>query len=218
MTKAFREAVKDFRHLLNRHYNRESALSFVGDKHQLSREERMILYRGVYDTQSIKRHRSKLIPTAAISGKTITIDGYNVLITVESLLSDKQLVLCDDGFVRDVSAVHGKHRPTKRTVNALTIILSPLSKHKPAEALFFYDSQVSKSGELAALTRTLIKKSELNGDAQAVKQADVATLKLSIIVASSDAVIIEKATKVVDLAGEIARIVAPNKLLKLTEI
>jgi len=218
LRKALREAVKDLRHLLNRNYNRESTLKFVGDKHQLSREERLTLYRGVYDAQSVKRHQSKLIPTTAISGKTLAVDGYNILITVESLLSDKPLVLCDDGFIRDISAVHGKHKPTKKTVNALTIILNFLNKNKARKTLFFYDAQVSKSGELAALTRSLIKKSGLDGDAQAVKQADLATLKSSNIVASSDAVIIEKAKRVVDLAGEIAKIIAPNQLLKLTEI
>lgn len=218
MRKEFSGAVKDFRYLLSRNYNRESALAFIGDKHQLSKEERLTLYRGVYAPQSAEKHRRKLLSIDAVRGKSLAVDGYNVLITIETMLSDKPLVLCDDHFIRDVSAVHGKHKPTGKTRNALRIILKFLNKFKPMKVCFSYDAQVSRSGELATLTRTLMEKVGLKGSARAVKQADVYALKSGDIITSSDAVIIEKAKKVVDLAGEIVKVVAPKKLLKLTEI
>jgi hypothetical protein len=218
LRKKFSEAVKDFRYLLSRGYNREGALAFVGDRCQLTREERLTLYRGVYAPRSADKHRKKLLPIDAIRGKRLAVDGYNVLITVETMLSDKPLVLCDDYFIRDVSAVHGKHKPTRKTRNALNIILKFLNKCKPMNVCFSYDAQVSRSGELAALTRTLMGKVEVKGSARAVKQADIYAVKSGDIIASSDAVIIEKAKKVVDLAGEIVRVVVPNKLLRLTEI
>lgn len=218
LRKEFSEAVKDFRYLLRRDYNREGALAFVCDRRQLSKEERLTLYRGVYNHLSADKHRGKLLSIDVVRGKSLAVDGYNVLITVETMLSDKPLVLCDDHFIRDVSAVHGKHKPTEKTRNALRIILKFLNQFKPVKVCFYYDVQVSRSGELAALTRTLIRKVGLKGSAGAVKQADVSTLKSGDITASSDAVIIEKSQKVVDLAGEIVKVVAPKKLLRLTEI
>lgn len=218
LRKELSEAVKDFRYLLSRNYNREGALAFVGDRHQLSKTERLTLYRGVYDPRSADKHRRRLLSIDAVRGKSLAVDGYNVLITVETMLSDKPIVLCDDHFIRDVSAVHGKHKPTRKTRNALNIILKFLNKCKPMKVCFSYDAQISRSGELAALTRTLMGKVGVKGSARAVKQADIYTLKSGDIIASSDAVIIEKAKKVVDLAGEIVKVVTPNKLLRLTEI
>lgn len=215
MRKELIEAAKDFRYLLSRNYNREGALAFVGDKYQLNKNERLKLYRCVYDLQTAEQHRKKLLPIKVIKGKTLTIDGYNVLITIETRLSNKPLLDCDDGFVRDVSAVHGKHKPTLRTEKALKLILKTIRKNKPEKINFFYDSQISRSGELAALTRQLIKRAKLKGSAEAIKNPDTYVIKFGEIIASSDTVIIEKARKIVDLAGETIKKKASSKIQKI---
>ncbi|MDO8635402.1 MAG: DUF5616 domain-containing protein [Dehalococcoidia bacterium] len=40
-----------------------------------------------------------------MKGKRLAIDGYNVLVTVESALQGKPVVMCDDGFVPGCVAV-----------------------------------------------------------------------------------------------------------------
>ncbi len=205
MNKGLQEAAKDFRYLLSRNYKRESALAFVGDKYQLNKNQRLTLYRCIYDPKTAKQHRKKLLPIKGIKGKTLEIDGYNVLITIETMLSTKKLIECDDGFIRDVSEVHGKHKPTLGTEKALKLVLKTIKESKPKKINFFYDSEISRSGELAALTRQLIKNAKLEGNAEAIKNPDTYLIKSNGIIASSDAVIIEKAKKIVDLGGEIVR-------------
>lgn len=199
------EAAKDLRYLLSRGYNRESSLKFVSDKYQLLKTEKMMLYRGVYDHEKAENHKAKLIEFEKVKDKEIVIDGYNVIITLESGLKGKTLIECDDGFIRDVSAIHGKHRITEFTLKAIELIAEKLKEIKPKNAIFVLDSQVSKSGELASLIRKKLIEFEINGTAYTAKKADVFSLSFKSIIASSDAVIIEKAYKIVDLAGKILK-------------
>jgi len=203
-TKVF-EAAKDLRYLLERGYHRESALRLIVDKYQLSTKQRLLLYRAVYDAPTAAKHKEKIVTAERVNDCKLAIDGYNVLITVESGLAGGLLVLCDDGFIRDISAVHGKHRITSMTEKALSIILKAVQELKPAKTNFFFDAQVSKSGELASHIRRTLKGSGLSGSAYAVGRADVSTLDFGDIIATSDSVLISKAGAVFDLAGEILK-------------
>ena len=87
MDKDIGDAVHDLRFLLSRGYNRKTSISIVGDKYQLGKTERQILYRAVYDEETAERHKEKKASVAKVKGKRLGIDGYNVVITVESMLS-----------------------------------------------------------------------------------------------------------------------------------
>jgi len=199
------EAARDLRYLLERGYHRESALKLIVDKYQLSTKQKLLLYRAVYDSSTAAKHKEKIVTADRIIDSNLAVDGYNVMITVESGLRGGLLVLCDDGFVRDISAVHGKYRITSMTEKALSIIVKAVQELKPAKINFFFDAQVSKSGELASHVRRILKGSGLTGDACAVERADVSTLDFGEIVATSDSVLISKAGAVFDLAGEILK-------------
>jgi len=211
------EAAKDLRHLLNRGYNREGAVSFVGDRYQLNREERFLLYRAIYDNENAENHRKKILPTKAINGKKLAVDGYNVLITVESLIKGLTLVCSDDGLIRDISGVFRGYQITDVTYQAANLILKEIQKHHPASVHFFFDEPISKSGELANYFRQELKKHDLEGDAETVKMADKATIMTGEITASSDCVVIDHAPSIVDLAGEIAKKRCPEKILLLVK-
>ena len=88
-----------------------------------------------------------------ISGKHLAVDGYNVLITVESILHKKTIIDCDDGILRDVSGVFGRHMITSVTYESIDLILSQIAHYPPRLTQFFYDSQVSKSGEICIMIK-----------------------------------------------------------------
>ena len=211
-------AIDDLRYLLSRGYGRGNSVKIVGDRYLLDQTSRLILYRAVYDGETARMHRLKLVESEAVSGRRLSIDGYNVLITVESMLRKKPLILCDDGFIRDVSGIHGKHKPTSYTEHALLLVMGLLASIHPSETHFFYDSQVSRSGELAALTRTLLTRFELEGNAKTAKQADNDTLRYGDILSSSDTVLIERGKELFDLAAEVARRNSPNQILSLPQL
>ncbi|MHA1578938.1 MAG: DUF434 domain-containing protein [Candidatus Freyarchaeota archaeon] len=199
------EAAEDLRYLLNRNYNRDQALTFVGDHYRLHKEERFILYRAIYSQKEVRERKEKIISFEELQGKTLTIDAYNVIIVLETMLKGKELIESDDSFVRDISGVFGKHKITKTTHQAISLIMQTLKQNTPKKTLIFFDSPVSKSGELAAITRRKMEEHGINGTAQVVKQADNAVLRRGEVAATSDSVILQKAKKTFDLAGYIVR-------------
>lgn len=204
MVDPFREIVEDVRYLLNREYPRERVVNFVGDRYSLSVNDRNLLRRAVYSQSEIETTKKRLVPIEAINGMFLTVDGYCVLITVESALANRPIFLCDDGVVRDISGVFGKYKQTKKTDEVLELFLKTIKVFSPKKIHIYYDSPVSKSGELAAKTRTMLEKYGLRGEAKAVKSPDFEVLK-GEIVATSDFPVIKKAKKVVDIAGFIAK-------------
>jgi hypothetical protein len=199
------EAAEDLRYLLNRNYNRNQALNFVGDRYKLNREERFVLYRAIYSQTEIKERKEKVITFKELADKTLTIDAYNVIIVLETMLEGKNLIDSDDSFVRDISGVFGKHKITKKTHQAIDLIMQTLKQNPPKETLIFFDSPVSRSGELAAITRQKMEKYRIKGTAQVAKQADNAVLRKGQVAATSDSVILQKAKKTIDIAGYIVR-------------
>src|SRR5512136_3117125 len=162
-------AAEDFRYLLNRRYPRKAALELVGNRYQLTFDQRHLLHRGVFAETEAESRRQKRCSPREIRGHDLAIDGYNVLITVEAGLSGRQLVLADDGFTRDISGLSGNFRQTETTARALTLIFIELKRAKPKKILFLFDSPISKSGALAEEVRKRLNEARLAGDALAVK-------------------------------------------------
>ncbi len=211
-------AIDDFRYLLSRGYKRERAIEIVGDRYLLDQNNRLILYRAVYDDETADSHRQKMVTPEAVLEEKLSVDGYNVLITVESMLRKKPLILCDDGFVRDISGIHGKHRLSSYSEHALSLIMRLLTELQPSEVRFHYDQQVSRSGELAALTRSLLDRFTLDGNAETARQADNAALGFGTVLATSDTVLIERGKRLFDLAAEVARRSSPTQILPLRQL
>lgn len=197
-------ATSDLKFLLNKNYNKKAALDFVGNHYLLDKEERNYLQRKVYSTEASKGRKSKIIPLSKIKGKTLFIDGYNVLITVESICSsDGSIVVCDDGVLRDVNAVFGKYRCKEDTVNALNSVLALVKIYKPRDVQVFFDSQVSRSGELAKVTEDIMEKQGIQGSAHTAPNVDYQLITLSKesdgVVATSDSVIMDKVDNILDI-------------------
>ncbi|KAF5084025.1 DUF434 domain-containing protein [Methanobacterium aggregans] len=204
------EAVHDLRYLLDRGYRKKGALKFVSDRYLLNIHERNYLARKVFSREVSLLRRKKIIDISRVKDETVFVDGYNVLITVESICTGyPSLVSCDDGFLRDVNAVFGKYRINDTTKTALTQIILLLKCYKPYFVKFLYDSPVSQSGELSKLTRNILKANNVSGDAVTSKNVDSELVTLSEdtggIVATSDSAVIDKIQRVVDIPCEILR-------------
>ena len=197
-------AVRDLRYLLNQGYPRESAVNFVSNHYRFPLDKRHLLARCVFSRREVIKHRKKIVGAREVSGKRLGVDGYNVLITVESILGKEQVVRCDDGLIRDLRALFGKYRMGPRTPRALAEVLWSIAQAKPERVDFLYDKQVSRSGELAALTRGQLKRFGIRGDARTLTEVD-REIRGFDVVASSDRGIIGRAKAVWDIPGEILR-------------
>lgn len=196
---SIKKAQVELRFLLNRGYRKKVALEFVANHHQLTRSQRNILVRTVFSKEDIKSHKKTKTSIEEIKKRKLGIDGYNVLITIESIIDDKHLK-CDDGFIRDIKASFGNYEINDKTKEALKLIKKLFNKHEPNNVTFLYDKPVSKSGELAGLTRHILK--NFNTDAKTVKNVDL-KLREYEVVASSDRGVIEHSEKVIDLPKSI---------------
>jgi len=194
-----REARKDLKFLLNRGYRKSSALKLVGDRYQLNKAERSILFRSVLSDKEAVIIRSKRIDAEKLRGREVLIDGFNVLNTVEAMLRGETLILCDDGVLRDFSEVHSKYKLSGLTERALTEVLSFLKKLEVARAELLYESQISRSGEIAGLTRRMMKAFGIEGDARTIRTVDSILSRSQKIVATSDSAILLKCKHFIDI-------------------
>ena len=199
------QAAEDFRHLLNRKYPRKASLELVGNRYDLTFDERHLLHRGVFSDADSEARRKKIISIKEVQDKDLAVDGHNVLITVEAGLSGRPLILADDGFIRDISGLSGSFKKTEVTEKAIRLIVTFLKKWKPRHTLFLFDAPISKSGILAQELRTLLKKENLPGDALAMKVPEHTLIGFQGVIATSDTAIIDRSKRVIDLAGDIIR-------------
>jgi hypothetical protein len=203
--KELQEAADDFRYLLNRGYPRKATLQLVGNRYQLSSDERHLLHRGVFSRADSESRRKKKIPLKGTRGKDLAIDGYNVIITIEAGLEGRPLVLGDDGFIRDISGLSGSFKKTEKTEEVLCLILETIKKIKPRKTLILFDAPISMSGSLAQGVRSRFRKEGIPGDAQAVKVPEKIIIGFKGVIATSDTATIDQSERVVDLAGDILK-------------
>lgn len=200
MPDALREAGGDLRYLLSRGYKRSSAVRFVADRYNLSGRERLALYRCVYPKEAAETHFRKLVPAEDLRGAVISIDGFNVLRTVHAAMHGRPLYLCDDGFVRDIST--GLRKPTfEDLLRCLGLVIPCICDLKPRFAVFVYDRPVSRSGELSKKTLELMGARGVPGTSKTSMRSDSEILSCGEVVATSDSVVIERASKSFDLGG-----------------
>jgi hypothetical protein len=207
--------VNDLRYLLDQGYPRDSAVDFVSNHYRLPLHERHLIARCVFSKQEVVEHRQKIVRAGKVRGKSLGIDGYNVVITLESILTGKQVVCCDDGFVRDLRAIFGKYKASSATKRAIEEVLKAVAKARPSKVAVFFDKQVSRSGELAGNVRHGLRELGLKGDSRAVGGVDF-RLRGFDVVASSDRAVINWAKAVWDIPAELLRRKKAN-VLDLTE-
>ncbi|MDI9644651.1 MAG: DUF434 domain-containing protein [Candidatus Verstraetearchaeota archaeon] len=197
-----RDPAEDLRYLLARGYQRSSAVRFVGDRYNLAKQERLYLYRCVYPESTASLHSKKCVPPDCVKGTSVSIDGFNVLRTVNGALRGAPVFVCDDGFVRDISV--GLKRPSvEELIESLEIVTSVVAELRPAGVTFVYDRPVSRSGMISKRTGEMMGEKGIRGSSLTSLHPDTEVLSLGEVVATSDSVVIQRAKLVFDLAGYI---------------
>jgi len=191
------------RYLADRGYPLGSAVRFVSDHHRLPEEKRFVLARVVVPREAARSRRGKVLPLEELRSRVVAIDGYNVLITTESLLAGVPVYRCDDGFLRDTRGVFRSYRSSGLTGPALCEVLDLLKDAARVE--FLLDQQMSKSGELAETVREMMAKLDIPGGAKTAKDVDRRLKACRSVVATADGAIIDAVSSVVDLPGEVAQ-------------
>ena len=144
-------AVADLAWLLTRDYSEKSALGLVGDHYRLNIRQRRALLRAVCSDQAYQRRQAKQLLTEQVRGRELVIDGYNLLITIESALAGGLVIECRDGCFRDIASVHGTYRRVAETLPALVMIGVYLQGLDVCHVHWLLDRPVSNSGHLKGI-------------------------------------------------------------------
>lgn len=199
------QPARDIRSLLRWGYPKFATISFVADHSQLSIEERYILTRVIMLPDRVISRINKRVACTSIKDKDLLLDGYNVLLNVDSLLKKESMWFCDDGYIRDTHHYFSKAKQAESIEESIDMVLKFLSETHPKSASFLLDAQISRSGELAGLIRRKMKESGIPGEARTSKAADFelkaagGNLENNLVVATSDGIVIDSVLQVLDL-------------------
>lgn len=205
---ALRSAVADLSWLLTHDYSPDAALKLVGDKHVLSARQRMAVLRSACSDDARARRRAARIGLDALAAADLAIDGLNALITVESALSHGVVLRGRDGALRDLAAVHGAYEQVLETsfaVDAIARLLHGDPARSPAQVVWYLDRPVAGSGRLRALLEQRARERELPWRVELVHHPDPLLAQHVGVVATSDAWILDRCARWIDLLGALLR-------------
>jgi len=203
-------ALADFSLLLTKGYAQKSTLKLVGDKFSLTQRQRLAIMRSACSDQQLVSRQQRCVLIKNLAAQPITIDGYNVLITVEAAMSGAVIFKGRDGCFRDLASVHGTYRKVTETIPAVQLIGGFLKEINVTKALWLLDSPVSNSGRLKTLIAELARKSEWSWEIQLLPSPDSELIKTTDVVASSDSVVLNGCKRWVNLARAIIEEKLPN--------
>ncbi|MBA1341429.1 MAG: hypothetical protein C5S40_04750 [ANME-2 cluster archaeon] len=193
------KAITDIRYILDRGYPGKGAITFVCNHYRLDIKWRYVFTRVVFGRDTIKSRREKTVKCEDLKGEVVLVDGYNVLIGVESALKGEPVYLCDDGFLRDTRGVFRNYRCSGLTERAMDEILGVLRGVGPFRVEFLFDSQISKSKEMARWVENKLKDVGLEGSAGTSRHVDYDLKQSNGIIATADGNIIDEVTKAVNI-------------------
>ena len=198
-----RSALADFSLLLTKGYAEKSALKLVGDKFSLTERQRLAVMRSACSDRQLASRSERRLELKDIAGRSIAIDGYNVLITVEAAMSGGVIFKGRDGCYRDLASIHGTYRKVTETIPAVQLIGEFLQEIAAGKALWLLDSPVSNSGRLKTLIRELAEKNRWDWEIKLSISPDAELKKTNLVVASSDSVVLDNCKSWLNLAAEI---------------
>lgn len=189
----FREAVDDLCYLLSRGYADHSALQIVGNRYKLNKRQRNAILRiSCSESEQLGRMRSAC-KAIDLNNQIVEIDGFNLLILLESALSGAYLFKGRDGLYRDISSVHGSYKRVVKTEEAIRLIGKVLKSYKVKLVKWYLDQPVSNSGRLKTRLMEISGMDELNWEVALVFDPDKVLAKSNNIVISSDGWILDHA-------------------------
>lgn len=189
-----RTASRHIQYLINEGYDLKQASVFVGNHFLLSERQRLAIMRSLATKEQLKARKTKETTT----GKEIWVDGFNMIITLEVLLSDSVIFLCMNGTIRDLAALRGTYRIIPETTDAIKRLLDALKEINAESVHILLDEPVSNSGRLKTLIAGVGEEYLFDLDIQIRKDVDRALYGIGNVV-TSDSVILDNCRSWINL-------------------
>lgn len=213
-----KDAVEDLSYLLGRGYAQKSALALIGNRYKLNvRQQKAVQGMAASYEQVLKRKERSLRP-GELENLEVVIDGFNVLILLESFLSGAYLFKGVDGFYRDLSSVHGSYKKVSQTAGAIELTGEFYEKTKIKSLHWYFDKPVSNSGKLKQLLEAFAGQKGYDWKVSLTFQTDADIVNEARIAISSDAWILDNSEKNFNLIGYVIENTRTSNVIDLAVI
>ena len=193
-----KDAVADMHYLLSRGYAEKSSLQLVGNKHRLNARQQQAVQGMSASLQQMELRQARQIAFDTIDQDTIIIDGFNLLIILESALSGAYVFKGLDNAYRDLSGVHGTYKRVQQTKQALLLVGELLKNNT---VVWVFDKPVSNSGRLKTMLREISEEKGFDWEIILDNNPDKLLAESNHIVVSSDAWVLDRAERWLNLAA-----------------
>ncbi len=218
MLPALEGAVSDLSWLLNRGYASTSALKIVGDRYALRERQRVAVGRCACSNAARERRLRSQADLSELAGRTLFIDGYNVLTSIEAALAGGVILHARDRAYRDMASVHGTWRKVQETVPAAELIGGLLAKARAEKAVWHLDRPVSNSGRLKTILGQIAQARDWPWEIHLVPDPDKMLRETDQLVATADSAVLDECGRWVNLARwAIDRKIPKAKIVDLSD-
>ncbi len=200
-----RAAVQDMQYLLTREYPEKAASELVGNRYRLKTRQIQALRGASASEMQIHNQKLKQLEASNLKEKTVYLDGFNVLILLESLLSGAYIFEGADGCFRDLSGVHGTYKRVNQTLRAVEAVASFFNKNHIHKLVWIFDQPVSNSGRIRQIILDFAAENTLNWEAELQYNPDKYLAESAGIIISSDAWILDHCREWFNLIGYLIR-------------
>ncbi|HWO14968.1 MAG TPA: DUF434 domain-containing protein [Polyangiaceae bacterium] len=194
-------AVRDYAWLITRGYAAVASLKLVGDRYALVERQRAAVTRVACSDAARARRLATQSRHDALAERTLAIDGFNVIISLEAALGGGFGLLGLDGARRDLASVHGTYRRVLETPSAIDLSLAALVCCAPGGVTWYLDRPVSNSGKLAGVIRERCAAHGLGWTVELVDHVDREVSRPGVIALSADGGVLDSAESWFDLGG-----------------
>ncbi|WP_415325673.1 DUF434 domain-containing protein [Chryseobacterium sp. MMS23-Vi53] len=186
-----KSAVQDMQYLLSRDYPEKTTSELVAHRYKLKTRQIQALRGASASENQIQNRKLKELKISDLKDKTIYLDGFNVLILLESLLSEAYIFQGVDGCFRDLSGVHGTYKRVNQTMKSIELVALFFQKSNAEKLFWIFDQPVSNSGRIKQIIIDFAVENNFNWEVDLQFNPDKFLVENAEIVVSSDAWILD---------------------------
>ena len=192
-------AVFDYSFLLSRGYSEDALFKLVGDRYQLTQRQRYAVMRCACSTKSLHYRQAREV-SELTNEPYLLVDGFNLLITLESALSGGYIFTGRDGCYRDLASLHASYKRVMETIPAINLIGQCAQLWGLPPLYWYLDKPVSNSGKLKQYLEEQAKQNGWLWEVELVASPDYNLKTGAYPVVTSDSYILDNAKAWVNLA------------------
>lgn len=196
--------------LLDRAYPSAAALKLVGDRHRLIDRQRTAVARSSCSATLAANRQQRICRPAALQGRALWIDGYNVLKSIEAALAGGVVLHARDGAFRDMASMHGSYRRVAESEQALRLVAETTAGWGLATCHWWLDAPVSNSGRLKRLMLDMAAAAGWPWEVSLVSDPDRVLIESAEIVASSDSQVLDGCKQWINLVRTVIQQHVPD--------